>query len=378
MMLKTRGTPLFITEPVVGKITRDATSVSNNQVLIAENYIPYESLNNFDAVVTNLDLSSFPLDIQSVYNVGSFDHLDEGDIVAITSDGLINTMYRINSHQNFILATERCNSNCLMCSQPPKDRDDIRNLYNIHSKLIPLIPKDCQEMGITGGEPTLMGSLFFDMLEQFKLELPETELHCLTNGRSFAWKNIADRLAQLELNTLMLGIPLYSDYYQTHDYIVQAKDAFNQTIKGLYNLAVNNQRIEIRVVLQKQSLGRLVKLAKYIYLNLPFVEHITFMGLEYQGYTPFNIDKLWVDPVDYMEELGEACEFLSDRGMNVSIYNSQLCLVPEHLWQYCRKSISDWKNIYLEECGKCSVNQKCGGLFASSQKMHSQYLKAVL
>jgi hypothetical protein len=40
----------------------------------------------------------------------------------------------------------------------------------------------------------------------------------------------------------------------------------------------------------------LTRLAKYIYKNLPFVEHVTFMGLEFIGYTPHNIDKLWIDP----------------------------------------------------------------------------------
>jgi len=77
--------------------------------------------------------------------------------------------------------------------------------------------------------------------------------------------------------------------------------------------------------------SRLTKLAKYIYKNLPFVEHVTFMGLEHQGYTPFNIEKLWIDLVYYMDELEDAVSFLSNKDMNVSIYNSQLCLLPKKL-----------------------------------------------
>ena len=179
----------------------------------------------------------------------------------------------------------------------------------------------------------------------------------------------------MNFKRLMLGIPLYSDFYQTHDYIVQAKNAFNQTMQGLYNLASNHQRIEIRIVLHKQSIPRLTKLAKYIYKNLPFVEHIAFMGLEYQGYTPYNIDKLWIDPTEYMSELSEAVEFLSSRRMNVSIYNSQLCLMPRSLWKFTKKSISDWKNIYLEQCSGCKMLNDCCGLFASSNKMHSKNIR---
>ena len=368
MLLKTRGISNQINEPIIARVTRNYLNQDSNQILIAENEIPINNLNSFKAIITNLDIQKSRMNSPSVYSVGTFDHLVDGDIVVINSDGIINTLYRINSVQNFLLTTERCNSNCLMCSQPPKDRNDIHYLFNIYKQLIPLIPKDCFEIGITGGEPTLLGDLFFELLQLIKVELPETEVHCLTNGRTFAWQSLAQRLGEMNFNRLMLGIPLYSDFYQVHDYIVQAKNAFNQTMQGFYNLALYDQRIEIRVVLHKQSIPRLTRLAKFIYKNLPFVEHIAFMGLEYQGYTPHNIDKLWIDPTEYMNELGEAANFLSARGLNVSIYNSQLCLMPQELWRYNKKSISDWKNIFLNECSKCAMRESCGGLFESSEK----------
>ncbi len=376
MLLKTRGISYKVNEPIVAAVTRNYLSNGSNQILISEDIIPPGNFQSFKAILSNLD-TNYRIEKPSVYSVQTFDHLVDGDIVVVNSDGVINTLYRVDSHQNFLLATERCNSNCLMCSQPPRDRDDIPFFFNIYKQLIPLIPKNCFELGITGGEPTLLGELFFDLLKLIKSELPDTEVHCLTNGRTFAWNNIANRLGEIDFRRLMLGIPLYSDYYQVHDYIVQAENAFNQTMQGLYNLAAQGQRIEIRVVLHKQSIPRLTKLAKYIYKNLPFVEHIAFMGLEYQGYTPYNIGKLWIDPIEYMDELGEAANFLSSRGMNISIYNSQLCLMPRELWKYTKKSISDWKNIYLDECSKCELVDDCGGLFASSVKMHSKKIKAI-
>jgi radical SAM protein with 4Fe4S-binding SPASM domain len=77
-----------------------------------------------------------------------------------------------------------------------------------------------------------------------------------------------------------------------------------------------------------------------------------------------------------MIELEDAIEFLSSRKMNVSIYNSQLCLLPQSLWKFTKKSISDWKNIYLKECSNCKMMEHCGGLFASSEKYHSKNIKA--
>lgn len=175
----------------------------------------------------------------------------------------------------------------------------------------------------------------------------------------------------------MFGIPLYSDFYQVHDYIVQAKEAFNQTMSGLYHLAEAGQRIELRIVLHKQSIPRLTRLARYIYKNLPFVEQVVFMGLEHQGYTPFNIEKLWIDPHEYIDALSKAVLFLAENGFNVSIYNLQLCLLPDKLWKFTKKSISDWKNIYLDVCKNCSQRENCGGLFASAIHKHSDFLKAI-
>ena len=262
-----------------------------------------------------------------------------------------------------------------MCSQVPKDRDDVQYFYQIHQKLIPLIPKDCKEIGISGGEPTLLGDKFFTLLALLKEELPDTEIHVLTNGRVFAWYKHAEKLSKLNNSRLMLGIPVYSDSYQIHDYIVQTSNAFYQTILGIHNLARYNQRLELRIVLHKLSIPRLTKLSKFIFKNLPFVEHIAFMELEYIGYTPSNIQKLWIDPHEYQDELEEAIEFLAGQGMNVSIYNAQLCVLRESLWKYARKSISDWKIDYLPECSDCCKIEDCGGLFSWNKKKHSAFIK---
>lgn len=374
MILKTRGNIYDIDAPIIGRVTRFPENIGY-EILISEN-IFNKGWYRFKAVLSTTKIIS-SLEIPIVHSIKSLDHLDEGDIVIINTDGIVNTIYRVDSNHNFLLFTERCNSNCLMCSQPPKDRDDTEYFFNQYIQAIPLIPKDCLEIGITGGEPTLLGNRFLKLLNQLKEELPETEIHCLTNGRSFAWENVAQKVGEINNKKLMLAIPLYADVYHIHDYVVQAKEAFNQTVQGIYNLAKYGQRIEIRIVLHKQTIPRLVKLAKFIYKNMPFVEHIAFMGLEHEGYTSFNIDKLWIDPIDYQEELNDAVTYLSDFGMNVSIYNAQLCILPQNLWKYSRKSISDWKNIYFDECNKCDLLNQCGGMFASGIKKHSDFIKAI-
>jgi len=374
MILRTKGKPINIEGHLVGRVSRDIENLNDQTFLITDNGVKGLPNTKFLGLLTTQQEYELKNGENVVFKIPTLEHLEDGDIVSVGNDGNINTLYRINSNHNTLLATERCNSNCLMCSQPPRDRNDIPILYEIHKQLIPLIPKDCIELGVSGGEPTLMGELFFSLMEQLKVELPNTEIHVLTNGRSFAWNHMAEKLGQINNRRLMLGIPVYSDYYQVHDYIVQAENAFYQTILGLHNLSRYDQRLEVRIVLHKQSIPRITKLARYIYKNLPFVEHVAFMGLEYIGYTPKNIDKLWIDPYDYQEELSEAVEYLASQGMHVSIYNTPLCVLPERVWKYARKSISDWKNEYLPECKNCTKLNDCGGFFTWNLIKHSEYI----
>ena len=51
----------------------------------------------------------------------------------------------------------------------------------------------------------------------------------------------------------MIGIPLYADYSQLHDYIVQADNAFDDTIRGILNLKRCRVPVEIRVVIHREN-----------------------------------------------------------------------------------------------------------------------------
>jgi hypothetical protein len=99
------------------------------------------------------------------------------------------------------------------------------------------------------------------------------------------------------------------------------------------------------------------------------------MGMEMFGYVHLNLSTLWIDPADYQRELEKATLGLAMSGMNVSIYNHQLCTIPRSVWPFARRSISDWKNVYLPECASCGVRDECGGFFQSATKIHSKYIR---
>jgi His-Xaa-Ser system radical SAM maturase HxsC len=253
-----------------------------------------------------------------------------------------------------------------MCSQPPKNVNDSW-LIKEAEYLIPLIPKTAPEIGFTGGEPTLYGERFIRLLTLTKNYLPKTAVHVLSNGRRFADMQYAKDWSSIRHHDLMVGIPIYSDDPSTHDYVVQARGAFDEAVKGVLNLKRLSQRVEVRVVIHKQTIGRLPQLAEWICRNLLFVDHVALMGLEMIGFARANIDKLWIDPYDYKDVLSEAVRTLHAYGIPTSVYNHQLCVVNADIQPFYRKSISDWKNEYVDECRGCVRLSQCGGFFTSSK-----------
>jgi His-Xaa-Ser system radical SAM maturase HxsC len=308
---------------------------------------------------------------------GDFAYLDDGDVVRIVPDRqALRVLYRRTSPHNSFLVTERCNHYCLMCSQPPRNVEDS---YIVDELLqtIPLIHPDTQEIGFTGGEPTLLGDRFLDLVQSARSYLPQTSLHILSNGRRFSDATFAKKYAAIEHPDVMLGIPLYSDVSTIHDYVVQAHGAYDETLRGILNLKRLRQKVEIRVVIHRQTYDRLPQLAEFIARNLTFIDHVALMGLEMTGFTRANLPALWIDPIDYMDELYRATTLLAGHRMNVSIYNHQLCLLDRRIWPFAVKSISDWKNEYMPECAGCEEMDLCGGFFSSAHFRYSDHISPI-
>lgn len=273
----------------------------------------------------------------------------------------------IHSNDNTLFVTEPCNNRCVMCCQPPKRFNDIEELYIQNVERIKNAPKDLSCIGITGGEPTLLGDKLVELIELIRRELPNTDIHILTNGRNFKDVDYAKKIIDVGEDKLFLGIPLHSDYENDHDMIAGAKGAYVETMNGLYNIAMQGGCIELRIVMNSLNYQRFLPMAEFIHKNLSFVAWTAFMGMERTGFADTKSDRIWIEPIDYMTELGDAIHFLDDWHHEVAIYNIPLCLMPEDLHGFAKKSISDWKNYYPEGCDGCSMKEHCCGLFLTSK-----------
>ncbi len=304
-----------------------------------------------------------------------FSYLADGDIVAIHPSTLrVRTLYRRNSKHNSLLVTERCNHYCLMCSQPPKDVDDRWILSEI-KRCIPLIDKSTGSLGFTGGEPLLDWIDFIEILSLCREQLPQTAIHVLSNGRAFCNSEVTDAWAAVHHHDLMVGIPIYSAVDHIHDYVVQAKGAFDETLLGILRLKDKGQRVEVRVVLHAVTAPRVREICVWLARNLPFVDHVALMGLENTGFAIANDKLLWIDPVDYASDLAVGVGVLAAAGVRVSVYNLPRCILPQSIWPFAVQSISDWKNGFVEECDSCIERNNCSGFFTSGRPRYSRGIK---
>lgn len=366
-------------DPVIARVTRNSSlpmAVRKSYAIMAEDGV-HTCIEGF---AVTMKVVSGPVEPKGeLIQLGQeFAYLSEGDVVWITPRvGRIEVIYRHSSKYNYLFSSAQCNCQCICCPQPPIQRRDPERLKAL-LQAIPLIPRDSECLGITGGEPTLLGMGLVELLRRCRSYLPETNLHLLSNGRNFQHMDFARAIGEAGTPKLLIGTPLFSDLADEHDFICQVKGAFDEVIRGLLNMHRAQIQIELRVVLHSFLAGNLLRLAQFIARNLPFVRQVSFMGLETVGFASANREDIWIDPIELRSELEESVLFLRKMHIAVSIFNIQLCILPEVLHPFARQSISDWKNEFLPACKDCALLSQCCGFFALKTTSPSRGISPVL
>ena len=288
--------------------------------------------------------------------------IENQDVIAIDSiGGSAEVLFRASDLHHTVFLTNRCNSRCVMCSQPPTTNDDSWRVKECleASRLLSWSP---DVLGFTGGEPMLLGASLRHTLNHYRTTHPRTQLEVLTNGRLASDEGLARTLFdQLEATTWL--VPLYGHAPFIHDFVVQAGGAFDETIAGLLNLQKYRQPIQLRIVLIKPVVQVLPQLCEFIVRNLPFVKEVALMGCEPIGFSLANQDECRIDIRDWHRELEQGIRQLQRGEIPVVLMNLPLCCLDKTLWPLAHRSISDWKNTYANECDTCVVKSDCCGLF---------------
>ena len=245
-------------------------------------------------------------------------------------------------------------------------------------ELIRLLPRTPTEIGFTGGEPTLYGEDLIELLTLCRNLLAAGRRPRPLQRPTLRRPRFAAAWAAVDNPNMMVGIPLYGAEPALHDYVVQAAGRVRRDVRGILNLGQLRQRIEIRVVLHKQTAPHLARDRRV---------HRPQPALRRAGRADGPGDDR-VRPRQHRRRLDRpgrvpARSWSRRSGAARSQADQDDDLQPPALSDRSRalalrrQSISDWKNEYHPECSKCSVADQCGGFFFSAKYRISDHIKAI-
>lgn len=269
-----------------------------------------------------------------------------------------------------LFTTGQCNSNCIMCPYTQRFRQlEKHERLDILYRYIDLMDSNAEYLCITGGEPTLLKKDFISLLAKVKAHFSNAMIHILTNGRTFYYDDFLKAYQEVRPYRTLLGIPLHASTAELHDQITQSKGSFYETWRGIDNLYMAGEHIEIRIVTSALNYENLPELAERIADRYPQMHHVCFMGLEMMGNSMINRKQVWCTYDRIWPSIRKASEILIAHGIPVQLYNYPLCMIEKKYHPLYRKSITPSKIEYFDACAACNRMNACGGFFRTTKIM---------
>lgn len=295
---------------------------------------------------------------------------EPGSFVYIDATSEVHLLGTADLPDRTLFTTGMCNSNCIMCPYTEKFRlSAAHEQIDMLFRFVDLMNPNAEYLCITGGEPTLLKGDFIRLLDKVKTHFKDTMVHILTNGRTFYYDDFLDAYKKARPYKTLLGIPLHASYYGLHDQITQSQGSFVQTIKGIDNLYMAGEHIELRIVTSGLNYVDLPDLAKFITERYPQIHHVCFMGLEMMGNSMINRAQVWCSYNIIWPYIRDAIDVLISHGIPVKLYNYPLCMVDKKYHPLYKKSITPSKIEYLNACSDCFRKNECGGFFRTTKIM---------
>ncbi|ARN76294.1 His-Xaa-Ser system radical SAM maturase HxsC [Oceanicoccus sagamiensis] len=295
--------------------------------------------------------------------------VNEGDILEVNyKSSNIRVILSSAARQHTLLVTEDCNNKCIFCSQPPKPTGQFYDQV-----LLALSAFDQQGIfGITGGEPTYFWDDFVLFLKNTFLSNPDKDYHILSHGRVFSDEKKVKEIQGIGASKkVVFGIPLHGDSPELHDKITGVPGSFEETVKGLLNLAFSGFELEIRLVVNRYNYEKIPLIVDLIRAKFRAVNPvIALMQLEPAGWAKNRYDDLFVPADKQKEQLDAVISSCELHKTSLALFNYPLCHLPPIAHKYANKSISDWKNYFPSLCNSCSIKDDCCGFFYSAQGRH--------
>lgn len=281
----------------------------------------------------------------------------------------------------------RCNSNCIICTNPVGFRDENKSSPYSAKATIARIDSwkqrnqlSKESINLTGGEPTIHPD-FLALLTKIREMLPENRIVLASNGRMFSYPWFAKEC--LKINNFVLEVAIYSSNPRLHDGMTRIKGSFKQTITGIHNiLKYKNpfQELEIRIILTKLNYKDLDKTVNFIKKEFPGIDRIVIIFMELEGYAGKNFKIVGLTYKEFEPYLSLSKMEKWEKGLpEIRLYHFPLCCLKPELWKYTWRtqtphrggiSLNEEEVTFVPRCNQCLYKKYCLGI-------HRDYLRLV-
>ncbi len=273
----------------------------------------------------------------------------------------------IDKNTSVIYITSACNSNCIMCPMSEHSRQLAKTPSSEEIQMqLDQIPDCVEHIDITGGEPFLQYEKTIHVMNTINNRWKNASVQVLTNGRALSLSFIQDAIKECITSQYRFAIPIHGHNALIHDRITQANGSFDETLKGLEFLSKTKANIEVRFVVHNYNISDAVSTCQMLVDSGLRINTVSFIAMEMTGCAAMRRNELWVDYADIYPKIEEGIMILLSNGIDADLYNFPLCSLPHRAWPMAKKSISEWKVRYYDECNECREKSACGGLFYST------------
>jgi len=268
-----------------------------------------------------------------------------------------------------ICVWDKCNNNCLMCTNPdwpwPAWDGGFNYDYNSLIKRIKKATKKIKTFDsiyLSGGEPTLHPQ-FLDVLKYVGQNFPKQRIKLLTNGRKFLYPDFTKEVLKITDN-LDIELSIYGPNRKVHEAITRTPGSFKQTIKGLENLLKyknKDQLINIRYIITKLSYQYLGELLKLVKSDFPAVNRIMLIFWEIENQAVKNIKSVKITYDQVRPEIEKIYSLLLNF-KQIRLYHFPLCTLPEKIWPFVWCTLPQDGVVFTKACQQCNFKKYCLGI----------------